>query len=117
MKPFVKEYVQIDIQFKLMPAVIKLAGVRDDVSVFLSTSAKYPDEGACQAVYHNQRRIEFSMSAGIEERNAKFTKQYLYLAVESACETLMRLSVLFGNEDRQKQQVANASSDANAQAA
>jgi len=43
------------------------------------------------------------MSAGIEERNAKFTKQYLYLAVESACETLMRLSVIFGNEDRQKQ--------------
>jgi len=85
-----------------MPAIIKLSGVKDDISVFLSTSAKYPDEGACQAIFRNQKRIEFSMSSGLEERNAKFTKQFLYLGIESAAETMLRVSVIFGSEDRQK---------------
>jgi hypothetical protein len=51
LKPFIREYLQIDILDRLMPAMIKVGGIRDDFNVFLSTISKYPNEESNQGRY------------------------------------------------------------------
>jgi hypothetical protein len=44
LKPFIREFLVIEILDKPMPAFIKIGGIRDDFYVFVSTISKYPDE-------------------------------------------------------------------------
>jgi hypothetical protein len=43
-RPFLREYLSIEIFEKQMPAVIKIGGIREGFNVFVSTISKYPDE-------------------------------------------------------------------------
>jgi hypothetical protein len=43
-RPFIREYLQIEIMEKQMPALIKLGGVREGFNVFVSTISKFPSE-------------------------------------------------------------------------
>ena len=43
-KPFVKEYVVIDILGKPQPVILRLSGNRGDITVAVSNTNKYPDD-------------------------------------------------------------------------
>jgi hypothetical protein len=60
-RPFIREYLAIEIMEKQMPAVIKLGGVREGFNVFVSTISKFPSEDSNQGKYENNKRMEFSI--------------------------------------------------------
>ena len=100
-KPFVKEFLQIEIFNKLEPAVLRIGGLKEETSVYLSTNEAYPDSANCQSIHLNKKRIEFTSAQG-KERNAKFTRQFLYVCVESSNEIDLKVTISFGNDERQK---------------
>lgn len=67
MKPYVKEYFQIDIFGKLQPVIIRLTGTKDDFAVYASTSDKYPEETSCQQTFKNTRKIEFYINGNKDQ--------------------------------------------------
>jgi hypothetical protein len=69
-KPFIKEFVQIDIQNKPQPAIIRVLanGLKEkDVILYFSTGERHPDERTCQNMFKHQSKIEFYMKDGNED--------------------------------------------------
>ena len=61
LRPFIREFLSIEILDKQMPAVIKIGGVREGFNVFVSTISKFPNEDSNQGKFYSQKRMEFSM--------------------------------------------------------
>ena len=43
-RPFIKEYIAIDLYHKAQPAIIRISGNRGEYTVYLSNTSKYPGE-------------------------------------------------------------------------
>jgi len=90
--PYIKEYIEIDILGRLQPCNIRFAGIRDVFNAYLSTSEPLPDETA--TTYKGQRLITFSTSS--DGRDTKFSRNSLYLCIESGTTASIKATVAFG---------------------
>jgi len=66
--------------------------MRDVFNVYLSTSEAFPDETA--TTHRGQRHITFSTSS--DDRDTKFTRNSLYLCLESGAAASIKAFVAFG---------------------
>ena len=95
LRPFIREFLSIEILDKQMPAVIKIGGVREGFNVFVSTISKFPTEDSNQGKFQNNKRMEFSIP---NSRANKFKQHVLYICIESLNLTHMRVNVGFGQD-------------------
>jgi hypothetical protein len=51
MKPYIREFLQIELNGKQMPANIKFQGSKDIFNIYISTSDQYPDETNCHQAF------------------------------------------------------------------
>ena len=92
-RPFMKEYIAIDLYHKAQPAIIRISGSRGEHTVYLSNTSKYPDEETNQSCFKNQYRIEYRIKGASDTQNSKFYKRSLYLSLETEVEANIRISV------------------------